>query len=188
MYNFIKYFFKALYQNLKQIYVNGSLSDKYGCSIHRTVKINYDSLDHFELSKGVSIGAYSIIVLENYPGENNSHLQIGEDTYIGELNNLRPGGGSIKIGKKCLISQGVSLIVTNHYYKKDKYIKDQEWSKEKNFIIIEDDVWIGCNSVILPGVKLGKGSIIAAGSVVAKSVERYSIVAGNPAKVIKERS
>ncbi|EMF49988.1 Acetyltransferase [Streptococcus parauberis KRS-02109] len=54
-------------------------------------------------------------------------------------------------------------------------------------IIVEDDVWIGTNAIIMSGVTLGKGSIIAAGSVVTKSVPAYTIVGGIPAKVIKER-
>lgn len=57
----------------------------------------------------------------------------------------------------------------------------------KGSIIIEDDVWIGSNSVILSGVKIGRGAIIGAGSVVTKDVEPYTIVAGNPAKKIRER-
>ncbi|WP_316931260.1 DapH/DapD/GlmU-related protein [Chryseobacterium sp. P1-3] len=53
--------------------------------------------------------------------------------------------------------------------------------------MVEDEVWIGSNVIILSGVTLGKGSIIAAGSVVTKSVEPFSIVGGNPAKIIKFR-
>ena len=57
----------------------------------------------------------------------------------------------------------------------------------KGSIIVEDDVWIGARTVILSGVRIGQGAIIAAGSVVTKDVEPYSIVAGNPAKLIKYR-
>jgi acetyltransferase-like isoleucine patch superfamily enzyme len=54
-------------------------------------------------------------------------------------------------------------------------------------VIIEDDVWIGYGSIVLSGVKIGRGSIVAAGSVVTKDIEPYSIVAGNPAKLIRKR-
>jgi acetyltransferase-like isoleucine patch superfamily enzyme len=54
-------------------------------------------------------------------------------------------------------------------------------------VIIEDDCWVGANSIILPGVTIGQGSIIAAGSVVTKDVEAFSIVGGVPAKKIKDR-
>ena len=60
-------------------------------------------------------------------------------------------------------------------------------SFSKGNIIVEDDVWIGSNCVILSGVKIGKGSIVGAGSVVTKDVEPYSIVGGSPAKLIKYR-
>ena len=56
-----------------------------------------------------------------------------------------------------------------------------------NAIHIEDDVWIGANAIILRGVKIGKGSVIAAGSVVTKDVERYCIYGGVPAKKIRQR-
>lgn len=54
-------------------------------------------------------------------------------------------------------------------------------------IIIDDDVWIGAGAIILTGVTIGKGSVIAAGSIVTKDVEPYTIVGGNPAKLIKKR-
>jgi len=55
-------------------------------------------------------------------------------------------------------------------------------------VVIEDDVWIGTNAIILPGRRLGKGSIIAAGAVVTRDVEPYAIVGGNPARLIKRRN
>ena len=53
--------------------------------------------------------------------------------------------------------------------------------------IIEDDVWVGARTIVMPGIRLGQGSIIAAGSVVTKDVAPYSVVGGNPAKFIKSR-
>jgi acetyltransferase-like isoleucine patch superfamily enzyme len=53
-------------------------------------------------------------------------------------------------------------------------------------MVIEDDVWIGAGAIILPGVRIGRHSVIAAGSVVTKSVDAYSVYAGNPARKIKE--
>lgn len=54
-------------------------------------------------------------------------------------------------------------------------------------IMIEDDVWIGARAIILPGVKIGKGCIIGAGAVVTKSFDDYSVIGGNPAKLLKLR-
>ncbi|MDQ7799461.1 MAG: DapH/DapD/GlmU-related protein [Candidatus Edwardsbacteria bacterium] len=53
--------------------------------------------------------------------------------------------------------------------------------------VIEDDVWIGAQAIILPGVRIGRGAIVAAGAVVTKDVEPYAIVGGNPARLIKRR-
>ena len=63
----------------------------------------------------------------------------------------------------------------------------KQGNSETKPVIIENDVWIGANVIILPGVTIHEGSIIAAGAVVTKDVECYTIVAGNPAKVIKKR-
>jgi acetyltransferase-like isoleucine patch superfamily enzyme len=54
-------------------------------------------------------------------------------------------------------------------------------------VVIEDDVWLGYNVIVLPGVTIGKGSVIGAGSVVSKDIPPYSIAIGNPARVIKKR-
>lgn len=116
-----------------------------------------------------------------------SCLTIGDNTYIGEYNNIRAGGGPIIIGKYCSISEHVSLIASNHGIKKNILHQEQPWDDRKYGIIIEDDVWIGCNSVILPGVKIGTGAIIGAGSVVTKNIPANAIVCGNPAKILKYR-
>ncbi|SDH61168.1 Acetyltransferase (isoleucine patch superfamily) [Pseudobutyrivibrio sp. 49] len=63
----------------------------------------------------------------------------------------------------------------------------EDESFAKGDIVVDDDVWIGQNALILSGVHIGQGAVIAAGSVVTKDVEPYAIVAGNPARVIKKR-
>ena len=72
-------------------------------------------------------------------------------------------------------------------YSSGDMLKDFNWNIVKTKpIVIEDDVWVGFNSIILKGVTIGKGSIVAAGSVVSKDVEPFTVVAGNPALVIKK--
>ena len=136
------------------------------------------------------IGRYSSLIVADNPKckEIISSLIIGENTYIGEYNNIRAAGGLISIGDHCLISQHITMVCTNHQFKAALSIDQQPWTKENNFIIIGNDVWIGANSVILPGVHIDDGAIIAAGSVVTKSVPANAIVAGNPARVLKYRS
>jgi virginiamycin A acetyltransferase len=102
----------------------------------------------------------------------------------------------IEIGSFSSIASNV--IIQEDYHRVDKvstYFMNQNIFKNgitedvysKGKIKIEEDVWIGSNSVILSGVTIGRGSIIGAGSVVTKDIPRYSIVAGNPARVIKKR-
>ena len=73
------------------------------------------------------------------------------------------------------------------YYKSRGFIRKDYNLSLKHPPIIEDDVWISSGAIILPGVRIGKGAIIAAGAVVTKDVEEYSVVAGVPAKKIKMR-
>lgn len=144
--------------------------------------------ESIEICENVVVGAYNVFCVINQ-FENTtekSKLMIGSGTYIGEHNNIRAAAGSIFIGKNCLISQQVSIISSDHGINKEELIKTQLWIK-KGDIVIEDDVWIGCASQILSGVRIGKGAVIAAGSLVNKDVPSYAIVAGVPAKVIKYR-
>lgn len=163
------------------------MSRKYGCTIDFNARIAIDCLEDLKIGQRVYIGAYTIIRVKNQSGMRKSALAIGEDTYIGELNNIRAGGGTIKIGKKCLISQQVSIIASNHGIGKEMCIMDQPWGLEKNFIEINDDVWVGCGSVILPGVRIGAGAVISAGSMISKDVPGCAIVAGNPMKILRFR-
>lgn len=102
----------------------------------------------------------------------------------------------ICIGAYSSIARNVQIQGHNHNYmratsssifKSIFKINDDSDIDTKGDIIIGEDVWIGTNSVVLSGVKIGRGSIIAAGSVVTKNVEPYSIVGGVPAKLIKSR-
>lgn len=82
----------------------------------------------------------------------------------------------------------VFIYTQNHNFSRTDISMDQQgWSEEKP-VVIEDDVWIGARVTILPGVVIGSGSIIGASAVVTKSVPPYSVVAGNPAKVVKNRN
>ncbi|UWX60778.1 CatB-related O-acetyltransferase [Chryseobacterium oranimense] len=102
----------------------------------------------------------------------------------------------INIGAFCSIASNVVIQEFYHNYNMvttyniNSNIIGEPVDNEKiskGPIIIEDDVWIGSNSVILSGVKIGRGSIIGAGSIVTKDVEAYSIVGGNPAKFLRKR-
>lgn len=175
---------------MRDRFVIERLVAKYeGCRIDPRAVIHVGKSCTLQLGRDVTIGALSILAVEPDlhagPGDY-AVLEIGDSTYIGEANNLRAAGG-IRIGANCLISQGVSIISSNHSSKLGLPITEQPSRTDKKGVTIGDDVWIGTNSTILPGVTIGKGAIVAAGSVVTSSVREYTIVAGVPARFLKAR-
>lgn len=129
-----------------------------------------------------TIGINSVI--EEYAVINNGMggVSIGNNTLIGLFNVVI---GPISIGNDVIIAQNVVLSGLNHGYENIELpIKDQPCNVSE--IVIEDECWIGANAVITAGVRVGKHSIVAAGSIVTKDVPPYTIVGGNPAKVLKK--
>jgi len=125
-------------------------------------------------------------------GENSwiaSGAIIRGDVSIGPHCSVNPNAhiaGKVDIGTGCRIASLVSIYGFNHGHSRtDIYIKDQPSTSEG--VYLGDDVWVGANAVILDGLKIGSHSIVAAGAVVTKSFPEYSIIAGNPAKRIKDR-
>ena len=99
------------------------------------------------------------------------------------------GRGTVKIGDYFHSGEDITLITSNHNYNSYDLLSIPYDNRSINKdIVIENFVWIGHGVIILPGVKVGEGSVISAGSVVAKDVPNYAVVGGNPAKVIKMRN
>lgn len=108
----------------------------------------------------------------------------GCDVYVGHDCHI---GADVVIHSNVLIASNVSFVGGDHKYNEiGCYIKDSGRGVVKP-IVVSDDVWIGHGAIVLGSVVLGRGSIVAAGSVVTKSVAEYAIVGGNPAKHIKFR-
>lgn len=126
----------------------------------------------------------SMGVLYLYANESGK-LIIGDNCSINTNVQLGASDGQIIIGNNVLIAPNVVIRAANHGIKKGMLINQQPNSYGE--IVIEDDVWIGSNVVITAGVTLAKGTVVAAGAVVTKSSEAYSIIAGVPAKKINER-
>lgn len=112
-------------------------------------------------------------------------VTIGENSGIGSKCELL---GEVHIGDNVLMGPEVVFYTINHMFcDKNKIILAQGREKEKP-IYIGNDVWIGRRAMIMPGVKVGNGAVIAAGAVVTKDVPEYAVVGGVPAKVIKHRT
>lgn len=121
--------------------------------------------------------------IEDYSCVNNGmgDVIIGSKTRVGLSNTII---GPVEIGDNVNMAQNIVVSGLNHGYEDiTKPPREQKCSTAK--IIVEDDCWIGANAVITSGVRIGKHSVVAAGSVVTKSCPPYSVVAGNPAKIIK---
>lgn len=121
-------------------------------------------------------------------------IEIGDNCYIGRSSQIE---SNVKIGNDVLIANNVAFVGKyDHNYTevgksiiKSSQIRDLDycWKGLNQYTIVEDDVWIGYGVIIMSGITIKKGSIIAAGSVVTKDVVEFSIYGGNPAKKIADR-
>ena len=121
-------------------------------------------------------------------------LHIGNNSYIGKYVAIE---ANVRIGDGVLIANSVKMAGrSDHDYSAIGYpIRFAPWigdfdlaaDARKESIEIEDGVWIGIGAILLSPIKIGRGAIVAAGAVVTRNIEPYSIVGGNPAKVIKMR-
>lgn len=120
------------------------------------------------------------------------NLSIGDSTSIPKGSVFYCTDAPLTIGKKVIFGPRPTIITGDHRIDiKGKYIinvtRDEKLPENDMPVIIEDDVWVGANVTILKGVTIGRGSIVAAGAVVTKSCEPYSIIGGVPAKLLKMR-
>jgi maltose O-acetyltransferase len=114
-------------------------------------------------------------------------VSVGDNCYLGTGVQLYPWNESITLGNNVLLAAGVRMITRKHgFADSERPMSEQGYTNAP--IIIEDDVWVGFQAIILPGVTIGRGSIVGAGAVVTKDVDSYSIVGGVPARLIKKRA
>lgn len=144
--------------------------------IHRSVRMDTPPYRKF------SLGDYSVV--ESFSCINNAvgDVLIGDHTRIGLHNTII---GPVKIGDNVNLAQGITVTALNHNFN-DPSKRIDEQGVSTNAVTIGNDIWIGANAVILPGVSIGNHSVVAAGAVVTKDVPAHTLVAGVPAKVIKE--
>ena len=123
-------------------------------------------------------------VIESYCCINNAvgDVTIGNHTRIGIHCTVI---GPVCIGNHVNLAQGITVTALNHNFEDTSKRIDEQGISTKP-VVIGDDVWIGANAVILPGVTIGRHVVVAAGAVVTKDVPDYSLVAGVPAKILKD--
>jgi maltose O-acetyltransferase len=113
-----------------------------------------------------------------------SKIEIGDNSGIGINCQL---WGPVKIGKDVLMGPEVTIITASHKFDRIDIPIRHQGRHPDSPVLISDDVWIGTRAIILPGITVGQGAIIGAGAIVTKDVPAYSIVGGNPAKIIRYR-
>ena len=142
-----------------------------------SLKIRYYFLKRIAKNVGKNVNIEQHVVF----GE---EFEIGDNSTVGFRSDIY---GPVKIGKDVMIGPEVAIYTHNHKHDEIDIPMIKQGYTENKPVYIEDNVWIGRRVLIMPGVCIGTGSIVAAGAVVTKNVEPYSIVGGNPAKIIKYR-
>jgi len=169
------------------------LSRHPGVKIHPTAKVNFRGV-RLHVRCSLEIGEGTIVEGSLLSEREGSQIAIGKNTFIG--NSIIASAGRIEIGDDVLISGDCYFLDHNSHaigweYRKqdvkDWYHGKKDWTHvDIKSIKIGDKSWIGLNAIILKSVEIGEGAIVAAGSVVTKSVPPWTVVGGNPARVIRE--
>lgn len=146
-----------------------------GSKIYHSVRMDTPPYRRFALGRHSVVESYCCI--NNAVGD----ITIGDHTRIGIHCTVI---GPVCIGSHVNLAQGITVTALNHNFEDTAQRIDQQGVSTKQ-VVIEDDVWIGANAVILPGVTVGRHAVVAAGAVVTSDVPDYSVVGGVPAKIIK---
>jgi acetyltransferase-like isoleucine patch superfamily enzyme len=173
----------------KGVRVRGArqLSAGRGLVIEDYAEVQATSRDGVRLGEHVSIGSMTMIRPSGYYSRDiGVGLHIGDRTGIGPYCYIGCSGG-IEIGSDVMFGPGVMLYSEDHEFASPKQsIKSQgvRWQP----IVIEDDCWLASRVIVTGGVRVGRGSVIGAGAVVTRDVPPFSVVAGNPAKILRSRT
>ena len=147
-----------------------------GSKIYWSVRMDTPPYRLFSLGQNSVVESYSCI--NNAVGD----VIIGDHTRIGIHNTII---GPVTIGSLVNLEQGITVTALNHNFS-DTTKRIDEQGISTNPVTIEDDVWIGANAVILPGVTIGQHAVVAAGAVVTADVPANTVVGGVPARIIKK--
>lgn len=157
---------------------------------HHSVVWDYafDSLDAIRLGRDVYVGPFAEILVYRKTAHSpmEGKLTVGDRAIVGTGVNIRAAGGSITIGSGSGIGQHSVLAAANHAVKGGHHFIYTQWDVSKTGITVGENVWVGANCVLLPGVVIGDNSVVGAGSVVTKSIPPNEVWAGVPARRIRE--
>jgi virginiamycin A acetyltransferase len=161
--------------------INNTINNKYPCKIFAS-NCNFKVVNEgCKISEARCYGDISLGRFVSITGPGTVINSIKEEIHIGSFSS---------------IGQNVCIVDFNHSFDRitSSFISSKIFKEKvsdevvtKGSVVIEEDVWIGSNSVILPGVKVGRGSVIGAGSIVTRDIPMYSIVYGSPALVVSKR-
>lgn len=136
--------------------------------------------ENIHIGRGVYVGHRTML-----KGYYRNQMRIGDETWIGQMCFFHSAGG-IEIGARVGIGPGV-MILTSVHAEAGREVAPLHSPVETAPVYIEDDVNVGIGSIVMPGVRIGRGAKIGAGSVVTRDVAAYAVVAGAPARFLRER-
>lgn len=110
--------------------------------------------------------------------------QVGNNSGLGKNCNI---SGDVTIGNDVLMGPNVTILTVNHNYIDKSVLISEQGNSESKPVVIGNDVWVGTGVIILPGVNVADGCVLGAGAVVSHDTEPYSVVIGNPARIVKYR-
>lgn len=137
-----------------------------------------------EISENTIVMHGAILHVYNFRNLPNAGIKIGRDCLIGEYTVIR-GQGGVQIGDRVYTSPFTQILAVNHIFN-DPNRPFIEQGITAQGIVIEDDVWLGAGAIITDGVRIAKGSVVAAGAVVTSDVASNTVVAGVPAKPVRK--
>lgn len=156
-----------------------------GAKVEADVRLLGDDVARIRLGAGSTVCEGTLLSCGDADGA--GRIEVGDGSWIGQCNNLRAGGGDIRIGRHCLLSQFCSLVAANHAHAAGMPIRSQGHAPGRSGVVLGDDVWLGAGCAVMPGVRIGDGAIIGANAVVTVDVPPNEIWGGVPARKIGER-
>ena len=172
----------TLKYGLKRWLAENARHDSY---IHETIEFS----GHFPPFKLIQIGRHCRLARDisiYFSSQEHNDVTIGDHCFIGR-NSMISVFAPVSIGVHTMIAPYCSIITANHAFERRDIPMQEQGIAKCAAVTLEDDVWLGTQVVVLPGVRIGRGAIVAAGSVVNRDIPSYEIWGGVPARFIKHR-